>query len=69
MLHSTENLDPAAHEPITLPDPPPLAATIVSTAHGDSVACESSISLMREHCMSEMDRIAYVALQENRKRE
>ena len=69
MLQNTENLDLAAEEPITLPDPPPLAATIVSTAPGDSVACESSISSMREHRMSESDRIAYVALQKNRKRE
>ena len=53
----------------TFAEPPPAVATIVSTAPGFSVACESSISLTKEHRMSAEEKDAPLALQEAKKRE
>jgi len=64
-----ENVPPLITAPATFAEPPPAAATIVSTAPGFSVACESSISSTKEHRMSAEEKDALLALQEAKKRE
>lgn len=64
-----ENVRPLPAAPAAFAELPPPAATIMSTAPGLSVACESSITSTKEHRMSVKERNALLAPQNIRKRE